>query len=357
MKVAIITDTHIGARNDSTAFAAYFKDFYDNHFFPYIDEHEITTVCHLGDIVDRRKYINFTSARNLTEMMIKPLHDRGIDTHMLIGNHDTYFKNTNEINSMRELYGNSKYDNIKFYYDLPEAIDFDGCKVLMTPWICSGNFEESMNIISKTNAEVLFGHLEIKGFEMHKGAVNIDHGFDRTVFDRFDVVLSGHFHHRSTSGNISYLGSPYEITWSDYNDPRGFHVFDTDTRTLEFIPNPLKMFHKIHYSDVDKIMEQVVNHDFDQYTNTYVKVIVGEKTNPYWFDMFIDKLEKANPHHVQIVEDHLNLDIESDDDIINEAEDTMTILSKYINSLDLSTDKALVQDAILDLYREALSVS
>ena len=275
---------------------------------------------------------------------------------MIIGNHDTYYKNTNEINSMRELYGTSKYDNLHVYYDKPEAVQFHGLDILMTPWICTGNYEESMEIIKETKAQVLFGHLEIKGFEMYKGAVN-DHGFDRSVFDRFDVVCSGHFQHRSTDGCINYLGAPYEITWSDYNDPRGFHVFDTDTRTLEFIQNPLTMFYKLHYNDAGKIMEEVVNEPFDKYYNKFVKVIVSEKNNPYWFDMYIDKLEKAGPFHVQVVEDHLHLDLVEDDDIVNEAEDTMTILSKYVDSLDMSTDKKMVENTIKELYHEALSVS
>ena len=190
---------------------------------------------------------------------------------------------------------------------------------------------------------------------MYKGAIN-NHGFESNVFSQFDIVCSGHFHHKSTVGNINYLGAPYQMTWSDYDDPRGFHIFDTDTRTLEFIANPLEMFAKIHYDDSDTTMELMVNQDFDQYKDKYVKVIIREKTNPYWFDMFIDKLEKAGPHNVQVVEDHLHLDLESDDDIVNEAEDTMTILSKYIEALDISTDKQLVEQTIKDLYNEALSV-
>jgi len=356
MKLALITDTHFGARNDSPAFAQYFDQFYKEVFFPYIDENNIDAVVHLGDIVDRRKYINYVTARHLDVTLMKPLAKRGLPCHFIIGNHDTYYKNTNNINSMRELYGNSKYENFTFYYDKPQAVDFDGTEILMTPWICSGNFEDSMEVLKSTSAQILFGHLEIKGFEMYKGAVN-DHGFDRSVFDRFDVVCSGHFHHKSTDGNITYLGSPYEITWSDYHDPRGFHVFDTDTRQLEYIRNPLRLFYKVHYDDTNKTMEQVINDNFEQYKNKFVKVIVRDKSNPYWFDMYIDKLEKAGPFSVQVVEDHLNLDLESDDDIVNEAEDTMTILSKYIDSMELSTDKKRVEDTIKDLYQEALSIT
>lgn len=356
MKIALITDTHFGARNDNASFAEFFAEFYENYFFPYLDENDVKAVVHLGDVVDRRKYINFSTARHLNNTLIQPLQDRGIDTHIIIGNHDTYYKNTNEINSIRELYGKTNYEKLHIYSDLPEVVNFDGCDIMMTPWICSGNYEQSIELISKTPAQVLFGHLEIKGFQMYKGAVN-EHGFDPSVFNRFDVVCSGHFHHKSRDGNIRYLGSPYEITWSDYNDPRGFHIFDTDTRDLLFVPNPLKMFYKIHYDDTNKEMNDVLNVDFDSYRNRFVKVIVSEKNNPYWFDMFIDKLEKAGPSNVQVVEDHLHLDIESDDDIINEAEDTLTILSKYVKSLDISTDSKMVESTLKDLYREALTVS
>lgn len=356
MKLALITDTHFGARNDSPAFAKYFERFYSEIFFPYLDEHNITTVIHLGDIVDRRKYINYTTARQLEESLIKPLCDRNIDTHMLIGNHDTYYKNTNEVNSMRELYGSSKYSNLHFYSDKPTVVNFDGCDILLTPWICTENLRESLHIIKHTSAQVLFGHLEIKGFEMYRGSIN-DHGFDRSVFDKFDVVCSGHFHHRSTDGTITYLGSPYEMFWNDFEDPRGFNIFDTDTRELTFVQNPLTMFEKVLYDDTDKILEQVVNQNFEQYNNKFVKVIVKEKNNPYWFDLFIDKLEKSGPFSVQVVEDHLNLNLESDDDIINEAEDTMTILSKYIDALEITTDKKRVENTIRDLYDQALSIS
>ena len=191
---------------------------------------------------------------------------------------------------------------------------------------------------------------------MYKGQA-IHHGMNDDWLRKFDIVCTGHYHTKSVTGNINYLGCPYEMTWSDFDDTKGFHIFDTDTRELEFIENPYKMFHKLHYNDQDKIMEQIVNQDFSALENSFVKVIVSERNNPYWFDMFIEKLEKNNPVHVQVVEDHLNLDLESDDDIVNEAEDTLTILSKYIDGLEASVDKSKLETTIKDLYSEALSLS
>jgi DNA repair exonuclease SbcCD nuclease subunit len=121
--------------------------------------------------------------------------------------------------------------------DSPSELEFDdGSKIFMMPWICTDNYNQSMEAIKTTDAQVLFGHFEIAGFQMYKGHEN-DEGFDPKIFEKFDLVCSGHFHHRSSNGNINYLGNPYELTWADFEDPRGFHIFDTSTRELDFIPN------------------------------------------------------------------------------------------------------------------------
>lgn len=352
MKIALITDTHWGARGDSLAFAEYFNRFYYEQFFPYLAEHRITNIFHLGDIVDRRKYINFVTARHLRKF-VEYCDSSGIRLDVIIGNHDTAFKNTNEVNSMRELFEHSTYD-IHYYSD-PAVVNLGGTDIAVLPWVCSGNYEESMEFLRSTNSQILFGHLEIAGFEMYKGAVN-DHGFDSKIFDKFDTVCSGHFHHKSTRGNINYLGAPYEMSWSDYNDPRGFHVFDTETRELTFIRNPLTMFNKVHYHDQDKTLDDIMAVDFDHYKGSYVKLIVHSKTNPYWFDMFVDKIEKAGVLDLQVVDDNLNLQLEDDGDLVNEAEDTLTVLNKVVEQVDSRVDKKVLYNFLSSLYSEALSV-
>lgn len=351
-KVALITDTHFGARGDHAAFADYFNKFYYNIFFPYLEEHNIKQCIHLGDIVDRRKYINFVTARHLKNF-IQEFHDMEIKFGVIIGNHDTSFKNTNDVNSMNELYGHSKFQ--MEYYSEPQDIEVDGIKIAMLPWVCSGNYKESMEFVDNTQAQILFGHLEIQGFEMYKGAVN-DHGFSTDIFNKFDVVCSGHFHHKSSRGNINYLGSPFEITWSDWNDPRGFHIFDTDTRELEFIQNPYKMFHKLYYDDSKKTVDQILDFDTTYIKDSYVKVIIYEKTNPYWFDMFIDKIEKVGVLDIQIIEDNLNLNLEDESDVIEEAEDTLSILRKSADQVESSVDKKQLDMFLTSLYDEAINL-
>jgi DNA repair exonuclease SbcCD nuclease subunit len=275
------------------------------------------------------------------------------DTHIIIGNHDTFYKNTNSVNAVEELYWLNNNERFK-WYDSATEVEFDGCKILFLPWICSENREETMKLISSTDATIAFGHLEIAGFAMYKGSIAHD-GQDPQDFSKFDMVCSGHYHTRSSSGNIHYLGSPCEYTWSDFNDMRGFHIFDTDTRQLTFIKNPISMFKKIFYNDEDMTLEEIMEFETESYRDTIVKVVVKNKTNPYWFDCFIEKLESSGVVDLQVVEDHMNLNLEDDQDIVDEAEGTLEIFQKAIDSMNVPFKEKLYS-TIAELHEEALTI-
>jgi len=349
MKIALITDTHWGVRNDSKVFYEYFEKFYNNTFFPELEKRDIKTVIHLGDIVDRRKFINYVTLRKMKDIFIDRCVKDKLDLHVIVGNHDVPFKDTNEYNSMNELFDKEDIT----YYSEPKTVQFDGTDILMMPWINKENYDHALKTMDDTPAQIMFGHLEIAGMLMMVGQAN-PHGMKKSQFKKFDQVLSGHFHHKNSSDNITYLGCPYEMTWADYNDPKGFHIYDTDTRELEFVENPYRMFKKIYYTDDGKTMDEIMDFPFDSYKDVYIKVIKGSIDNPYWFDMFMDKLYKIDPVHIQIVDDHLNLDVEDSDDLINEAEDTMTIMSKYIDNLPDDIPKTNLNNLMRELYNEAV---
>ena len=349
MRIALITDTHWGVRNDSPIMLNHMKKFLDEIFFPYLDDNNVSNVVHLGDLVDRRKYANYVTAKRLRDDFLSVLEEKKITTYIIAGNHDTYYKNTNNVNALDQLV-NGKYNHITIIDKVPAEI-LDG-GVLLLPWICDDNRQQIMETINSSKAPIVMGHLELCGYEMYKGHVN-DHGDDPKIFDRFDLVLSGHYHTRSNNGNIFYLGTPVQYTWSDYNDIKGFHILDTTTRSLEFIPNPHLIFHKFFYDDLNKNMDEVLLFDASQYKNCYVKLVIKNKVNPYWFDLVIERLEKADLADIQVVEDHFNLDLEADDDIINEAEDTISIIHKFIDGMNINTDRKRVENIIQNLYIEA----
>ena len=355
MKIALVTDQHFGARNDSKKIADHMQKFYDNVFFPEIDKRGIDTVINLGDTFDRRKYISFTSLKRAKEMFFNPLAERNIHMHVIVGNHDSVYKNTLEVNSIDLLL--EEYDNITTYID-PQVVEFDNTKIMLVPWICDQNEEATFVMADKTDAQVLLGHLELSGYQMYKGGF-IDHGISDKWLKKFELVCSGHYHHKSVNGNVNYLGTEYELTWSDYDDQKGFHILDTDTRTIEFVPNPHILFHKVWYDDTDLDMAGLLKQTetFDQYQGRIVKVIIKNKDNPTLFDVFIEKLEKVDPMQVQVVQDHLHLDMEDDEDIVDEAEDTMTILTTVVDNLEIKNDKQDLQKLLRSLYDEALQIS
>ena len=351
MKIAVLGDTHFGARNDSLHFSSYFERFYTEVFFPYLESNNILDVIQLGDVFDRRKYINFQSLKNAKRFFFDRLNEH-YQSWLLIGNHDTFFKNTNDVNSLDLLLG--EYHNINIVNE-PTTVEFDGADLFLMPWICPENEASILEAAKQTKAQVAFGHLELAGFEMSRGQV-MDHGMDPNIFDKFEHVITGHFHHMSTRRNITYTGTPYEMTWADYGDPKGFHVFDTETRTLTFIQNPFTIFRKVWYDDTDKEMLYLDTFKDSSLKDCFVKLIVTKKNNHFWFDMAVDHIEKSGAIELQVVDDHQNLNLENDDDIVNQAEDTVSILRKFVDQAEVGVSKDRLLSLLSDLYQDAMSL-
>jgi DNA repair exonuclease SbcCD nuclease subunit len=343
MKVCLITDSHFGARNDSVQFSEYFERFFNEVFWPYVDGKNIKHVIHLGDLVDRRKFINYNSYN----VMRKCFLDK-IDTMTIIpGNHDSYYKNTIEVNAVQEILKDSGNVTI---VNSAQTLKFGSLEVLLVPWICEENSAQTLELIDKSNAPICMGHLELTGFKFNRIRV-CEHGLTPNLFSKFNKVFSGHFHHRSSQGNIQYLGAPYEMTWEDWDDPKGFHIFDTDTLELEFIRNPLRMHEKIVY---DTKLEDV---DYSLYKNKYVKVLVKEKTDVQKFMNFVDKLENSGAYSVQIIESAYEFN--SGDEATSEPtviEDPITIMKNYVRDNDFPVSKDKLNSLFEDMYKKALSI-
>ena len=342
MKVAIITDQHFGCRKNSKVFHDYFLKFYNDVFFPTIEKEGITTVIDMGDTFDSRKGIDFAALAWSKVNYFDRLEKLGCTVHTIVGNHTAYYKNTNEVNAIDLLL--REYDNIHIYSEATE-IKVDKLNILLVPWINNENEKSTLKLIEKTNCPVTMGHLELKGFRIHRGYV-MESGTDCNLFNKFERVYSGHYHTRSNQDNIYYLGNPYEIYWNDLEDTRGFHIFDTDT--LEHIPvnNPYRIFYTIYYSDHD-----YQTFDTRELEGKIVKLIVRKKTNPKKFEKFVDKLYNSNVHELKIIENFVIQ--ESEDFEAFESEDTLSILNRYIEEAEINLDKSRVQKMIQEIYQEA----
>ena len=348
MKVAIITDQHFGARKGSKLFHEYFQSFYDETFFPTLEKENIKTVIDMGDTFDNRRGIDFWALDWAKENYYNRLREMGVTVHTIIGNHTAYYKNTNDINAISLLLG--EYDNVICHNKVTE-ITLDNLNTLLIPWINQENEKETYETIKKTNCKVAMGHLELRGFNANRYVV-MEHGADSDIYQKFKLVFSGHYHTRSSKQNIKYLGNPYEIYWSDVDDKRGFHIFDTDTLELTTVNNPFKMFYNIYYEDTPY---QLIN--TTEYKNKIVKVIVRKKSDPVEFEKFIDKLYKSNVHELKVVENFDFGGIYDEEKFEDEeCEDTVSILNRYIDEADVSLEKSVIKEILKEIYIEACEV-
>ena len=349
MKVAVITDQHFGARKNSKLFHDFFGKFYEEVFFPYLDAHGITVCIDMGDTFDNRTGINYSALRWAKDNYFQLLRDRGIDLKCVVGNHTAYYKNTNRVNACELLL--REYDNVHVITEY-EELNIGGLDIAFVPWVNMENKEDTYKKIKKSKCRVVMGHLELNGFLANQHHV-MEHGDDKAIYKKFEKVYSGHYHHRNSQDNIYYLGNPYEIYWNDCGDVRGFHIFDTETLEHTPVNNPFNIFEKIVF---DNTNYQTFN--ATPYKDKIVKVIVKDKGKGTKFDKFVDKLYQAGVAELKTIE---NIDYGTGyvtyEDQGQDTEDTLTLLSKYIDDVETQVDKSRVKKLLQSVYQEACEVA
>ena len=346
MQVAIITDQHFGFKKGSKLYLEYFQKFYDEVFFPTIEKMGITTVLDLGDTFDNRKGVDLYSLEWAKRNYFSRLASNKVSVISIVGNHTAYYKNTNEINTIDLLL--REYNNITILSECQE-LEVGGLPILFIPWINQENSDRTYKMIKESKAKVAMGHLELNGFVATHGHT-MEHGADFDCYNKFKQVFSGHYHTRSNNGKIYYLGNPYEMFWNDVNDKRGFHIYDTETLKLKTINNPNALYKIINYNDTPRQLFK-----FSEYNGKIVKVIVRQKSSEKEYDMFMDALFKANPVDVKVIE--RTDDLIFGGEIVEQTEDTMTLLDKYVDDLETNLNKSKIKGLIKEIYQQACEVT
>lgn len=338
MKYALINDTHFGVKAGNDVLLQNQIDFFTNKFLPELEKQNVSHIIHLGDVFDVRKNINVRVLQEVKTKIFDEFVKHAIEVTILVGNHDVFYKTTNKYNSIDACL--SEYENINIIDIGAKELD----NMILCPWLSEDNFEDIISKIKSSEAKYLLGHFEIKGFEMHKGSL-CNHGLDAKTFKKFDLVMSGHFHTKSHQRNIHYLGTQYQMTWADYGDIKGFHIFDSSTGELEFIKNDAIEFYKYNYRPDIKIK--------DNLENKFVKLIAGEVEDRKHFEKTIQAIREQNPVDLKIVENQTL--VEHSEDIELNVEDTQSLILSYINSVDIpeNINRDNLKNIMIDLYTEA----
>jgi DNA repair exonuclease SbcCD nuclease subunit len=285
-------------------------------------------------------------------MFLEKLREYNFTMDIIPGNHDVFYKNTNELCALNELMGHYM-DEVRIIPD-PTVMDYDGMKMALVPWINPENESECMQFLQTCKADIVGGHFELIGFDMYSG-MQCHEGMDPKVLQRFEMVLSGHFHTKSSRGNIHYLGAQMEFFWNDANDAKYFHVLDTNTRELTPIANPLTMFEKIYYDDTRD--DNTLDHrmDLPLLDDKFVKVVVLSKGNPAGFDLLLDRIQQYSIHELKIAENFDNFTGTNVEDDSVSVEDTEVLVDTYIDAVDTPLDKDRIKRQVRELMIEAQS--
>lgn len=348
-KVAILNDTHAGARNSSGIFIDYQERFYTDVFFPYLRENGIDRILHLGDYYEHRKFVNFKVLNANRTHFLEKLREYNITMDIIPGNHDVTYRNTNELCSLGELM--IGFDDVVNIHMKPTELKFSDSdqKILMLPWINSENEHYTLKCIEQTDAKICLGHFEFCGFEMYRGAI-CHEGMDMKPFGKFDAVYSGHFHTKSSNGHIMYLGSQMEFTWADCEDPKYFHILDLEDGQLTAVNNPLTLFTKVTYDDESF---DYADFDYSIFDKQFVKVVVANKTDRHQFEDFIANVQLRKVYDLKIVESFEGVKV-TDDDEDTHFEETSELISQYVDAIDTLLDRDLLKTQLKELYNEAL---
>lgn len=358
-KIAVITDLHFGARNDEQFQMDHQFNFLKNIFFPTLKEQNIKKLFVLGDLWDKRKILNIRTEELVHENFFEPLWEENIESWFLIGNHDVYYKNTNKINSISRL--GKDYENIHVVDDY-EELTIDSKSFGLMSWINSENYEFMMEKIRTSTVDIMCGHYEASGFEMLPGVVS-EHGLDRNIFKKFEEVWSGHFHKPSKKDNFEYIGNPFELTWSDYGQRKGFLIYDTETEEKQYILNTDKIYQVILYDD----SINALNYDYSQHKDKIVRINISSFNiqNKAKFTLFVDSLQKEvfklevqelgsiydGDNQLEIITDQESLIRLKDEEKIY---DTKTSISEYIFGMKIDgVDNNKLLEMFNDLYEQA----
>ncbi len=347
-KFVLLGDLHWGVRGNANFFQENFKRFFTDTLFPYLKKHKIDTVIQLGDTVDTRKFINIITLSYINEYF-QMFEDNNITMYTLLGNHDITHSNTTKINSLNEIVKN-RYPRTKLI-DKPTTVFLDDLAIDLVPWINRENKTSTLKFIDGSASSIIMGHFEITGFDMIDNVMCHD-GLKQALFSKFDNVYSGHFHKRSVVGNIEYVGTPYQMDWNDYGQDKGFVVFDSETRTSEFISSNVNIFQKIIYDDTTENYDDL---DIAHLKNCMVKLIVTRAENSMMLDRFIFKLQEVGIYDLVVLDqEDFNLDGEDITDL--QIEDPFTILLRSIDGIETNLDKNLLKRRLGDIYNEAIEV-
>lgn len=356
MKLAVITDTHVGARSGSSIFREYFRWWYDEHFFKPLAAQKVSTILHCGDFFDNRNAVTLQDIDFVCKWFAGKLVEHDMRFYITLGNHDVAYKNTNKVHSLAMLAAAAPR-NVVVIEEMT-AINFGTKPFVLVPWLNSENSEHALQYlqtVSNPHDIVVAGHFEIAGAKHYAKSAPAEHGLSPDVFSKFKRVWSGHFHHKSTIGNVLYLGSAFHLNWQDHNDDRGYHIYDTELDTMTFVENDHSLFVEIMYNR--EILKPMTDAQaLELFEGRFIRLIVDCDYSQAELLEAIGKINRAKPHDLQVINNMLvgTTADDSDKEPVDVTQSTIDFINSYIAN-DPAFNTAEVKAKMNSLYTVAMN--
>lgn len=342
-KWLLVTDTHAGVRNENEIFFEYQKRLWVK-FFTYAKENGIIRVMHLGDFFDRRTHVHLKTLSFVRWFETKAREAEIKEIVIIPGNHDILHRNTNEINSPEYCLDPDLFRIVNTPTEIEECV--------LIPWVNNSNLNEILDVLKTSKKQWCMGHFDIVGCMMHPGTYS-EHGLDPSVFKKFHGVFSGHYHSPSKKGNIQYLGSPFELTWNDFNDKKFFYVFDMEHGIIESIQNEESLFFKYNYG------KETLPYQVKSFGGKFLKVYCDTKEELSNAKLWLLSLSpELQPYDVQIIDrSYFDEQAEKVMDVAESHKSDTDLFREYVESYtELSDeDKGKVTTSLEKLYSEAMN--
>ena len=309
-RILVLGDIHIGARNSSTIFRDLFRTYFRDVVFPLVVNRKIKNIIALGDFFDNRNSVSLHDIDYVLNEFIPQLEETDATLHVLAGNHDVAYKNTNKINSLSIL---RTSDQIRVIDNEIATLKTESKTFVLCPWINNENQEQFLEDLRHyaTSDYILCGHFEFAGMKMYRNSKLSEHGLNPKDFSKFYQVISGHFHHPNRHGNVRYMGSVFHLNWQDHGDKKFIYIYDTNTDEFEAIENPYSLFTEFDYHEDDVI--NLSDEDLKDYCEgQFVRIVIDQEYQRVDLKDIIHRIEKQKPISVDVIDNTIIEDQSTD---------------------------------------------
>lgn len=223
-KLAMMTDIHIGARNNSVQHNEDCLNFID-WFIEKVKEEKPSHIAFLGDFFENRNQINVKTL-NYASQVCRKLDSLGIPIIFIVGNHDLYHRQD------RTIYSTDIFADFKNFLMVNEPMRLSR-DFFVAPFLFRSEYPDMVADINAS--KYVLGHFEFRNFVVTGATRLMDHGPDADDFAGPKYIFSGHFHKRQANKNIIYIGNTFPTNFGDAGDTeRGCCIFDVENEDVYF---------------------------------------------------------------------------------------------------------------------------